>query len=269
MTPHHEEPTPLRYLIPLLLMSACATGVQAQALEPAGRWFGDFSTGLSLSSGNTNSLSFNFATDSTYTRDDDKLSLNATYLQSRLTTQTNGVSTTTVTAEQWRAGSRFDRNITPTEFGFVGAEFSHDAVLQLDWRSVLSSGLGRHVYKDGENSWDVYGGLSYREDFYSGSGTVIDDVTTLRYDTTESLLGEESTHEIAPGSRFKQKFVMYPPLLQASGTRATLDASLLVDVNKTLSLSVKLQGRYDSQAPAPASTYDLVLITGLSVKFGS
>ena len=269
MTPHHEEPTPLRDLIPLLLMSACATGVQAQALEPAGRWFGDFSTGLSLSSGNTNSLSFNFATDSTYTRDDDKLSLNATYLQSRLTTQTNGVSTTTVTAEQWRAGSRFDRNLTPTEFGFVGAEFSHDAVLQLDWRSVLSSGLGRHVYKDGENSWDVYGGLSYREDFYSGSGTVIDDVTTLRYDTTESLLGEESTHEIAPGSRFKQKFVMYPPLLQASGTRATLDASLLVDVNKTLSLSVKLQGRYDSQAPAPASTYDLVLITGLSVKFGS
>jgi len=48
-----------------------------------------------------------------------------------------------------------------------------------------------------------------------------------------------------------------------------LDAGLLLDINKTLSLSVKLQGRYDSLAQAPAEKYDLLFITGLSVKFGS
>jgi hypothetical protein len=62
--------------------------------------------------------------------------------------------------------------------------------------------------------------------------------------------------------------VLYPSLFTDKGTRATLDAGLLLDINKTLSLSVKLQGRYDSLAQAPAEKYDLYLITGLSVRFG-
>ena len=63
--------------------------------------------------------------------------------------------------------------------------------------------------------------------------------------------------------------MLYPGLLKGQGVRATLDAGLLVDINKTLSLSVKLQSRYDSQSPPPAEKYDLSLITGLSVKIGN
>jgi hypothetical protein len=62
--------------------------------------------------------------------------------------------------------------------------------------------------------------------------------------------------------------VLYPGLVQGRATRATLDAGLLVDLNETLVLSVRLQGRYDSQSPAAAKNYDLSLITGLSVKIG-
>ncbi|MDP3700134.1 MAG: DUF481 domain-containing protein [Hylemonella sp.] len=237
-------------------------------LETAGRWAGDFNAGFSLSAGNTTGHSLNFSLDSTYTRPEDKLSLFANYLERRTRSETNGLITTGITDLQWRLGSRYDRDLSRTEFGFVGAEFSHDRVLDLNLRSVLSTGLGWHLVKTRDDLWDVYAGLSWREDYYAGDGVEVDGAVRQRYSTGETLFGEESTHELARGTRFKQKFVLYPGLLLGKGTRATLDAGLQVDINKTLSLSVKLQGRYDSQAPAPAEKYDLYLITGLSVRFG-
>lgn len=237
-------------------------------LETAGRWAGDFGAGLTLSSGNTDGQAFNLTLDTTYTRPEDKLSLFGNYLESRARTETDGVVTTSITARRWRAGTRYDRNITEQEFGFVGLEFSHDRVRDLDLRTLVSTGLGRHIYKDAELIWDVYAGLSWREDYYRGEGVEIDGVLRKHYTTTETLFGQESTHQFAGSTRFTQKFVLYPGLLKGQGVRATLDAGLLVDINTTLSLSVKLQSRYDSQSPPPAEKYDLSLITGLSVKIG-
>ncbi len=240
-----------------------------EPLVAAGRWDGDFNAGFSLSAGNTDSQSFNLGLDTSYQRPDDKLSLSAQYLESRARSVTNGVVTTSITALQWRLGGRYDRDITPREFGFVGLEFSHDRIRQLDLRTVLSSGLGHHLVKARDDQWDVYGGLTWREDLYGGSGVLINDVQQTRMATTEILLGQESSHQLGgTAARLRQKFVLYPSLFTDKGTRATLDAGLLVDINKTLSLSVKLQGRYDSLAQAPAEKYDLLFITGLSVKFG-
>lgn len=241
-----------------------------EPLVAAGRWDGDFNAGFSLSAGNTDSQSFNLGLDTSYQRPDDKLSLSAQYLESRARSTTNGVVTTSITALQWRLGGRYDRDITPREFGFVGLEFSHDRIRQLDLRSVISSGLGRHLVKARDDQWDVYGGLTYREDLYGGSGVLINDVQQTRMETTEILLGQESSHQLGgTPARLRQKFVLYPSLFTDKGTRATLDAGLSLDLHKSLSLSVKLQGRYDSLAQAPAEKYDLLFITGLSVKFGS
>ena len=241
-----------------------------EPLVAAGRWDGDFNAGFSLSAGNTDSQSLNLGLDSSYQRPDDKLALSAQYLESRARSTTNGVVTTSITALQWRLGGRYDRDITPREFGFVGLEFSHDRIRQLDLRTVLSSGLGRHLVKDRDDQWDVYGGLSYREDLYGGNGVLINDVMQTRLETIETLLGEESSHQLGgTPARFKQKFVLYPSLFNDKGTRATLDAGLQLDISKALSLSVKLQGRYDSLAQAPAEKYDLLFLTGLSVKLGS
>jgi putative salt-induced outer membrane protein YdiY len=254
-TPQPAAPAQAAYVPPL-------------QLETAGRWAGDFGAGLTLSSGNTDGQAFNLTLDTTYTRPEDKLSLFGNYLESRARTETDGVVTTSITARRWRAGTRYDRNINAEDFGFVGLEFSHDRVRDLDLRSVISTGLGRHLYKDAELTWDVYAGLSWREDYYRGEGVEINGTLRKRYATTEALFGQESTHQFAGSTRFTQKFVLYPGAFKGQGTRATLDAGLLVDINTTLSLSVKLQSRYDSQSPPPAEKYDLSLITGLSVKIG-
>lgn len=260
-------PTPA---IPPTPAKAAATVAPASpspvsALVPAGRWDGDFSASLSLAEGSTKSMSVQLGLDATYQRPDDKLTLSGQYLESRARTVSNGVVSDSVTALKWRAGGRYDRNLNPSDFGFVGLDFSHDEVQQLRLRSEPSTGLGRHLVRERDDQWDVYAGLTWREDYYYEPGVEINGEQRTRYDTVDTLFGEESTHQLAEQLRFKQKFVVYPGLLSTQGTRATLDAGLLMDLNKTLSLSVKLQARYD--AWAPAEKVDVLLLTGLSVKF--
>ena len=59
-----------------------------------------------------------------------------------------------------------------------------------------------------------------------------------------------------------------PSLSSDKGVRVAFDTSLLVAMNKTLSLSVALQDRYDSHAQAPTKNTDTLFFTGINVKFG-
>jgi len=255
------------------VVAPAVTPAVTPALAPpyvplAGRWDGDFNAAFTFTSGNNNSQSLNLGVDAVYQSPDDKLSLYAQYLETRSRNVSNGVVTTSLTALQWRAGTRYDSNLTPEVFGFVGLDFSQDQLQLLALRSVASTGLGYHLVKTTADQWDVYGGVTYRMDAYDEPGVMISDALQTRMITAETLMGEESSHKLSDTTRFKQKFVLYPSLGSGKGTRATLDAGLMVDINKTFSLSVKLQGRYDSLAEAPVEKYDLLFLTGVSVKFG-
>ena len=244
-------------------------GLQAPPpIVPAGRWEGDFNASLTATYGNSSGQSLSLSSDTSYQRPDDKLALSAQYLESRARSVSNGVATTNLTASQWRLGGRYDRDLNPLDFGFIGLEFSRDQIRQLLFRTVASAGLGRHLVKSSDHQWDVFAGLSYREDIYDPPGVLIDGVFQARYDAIETLLGQESSYKLSETARLKQKLVLYPGLGNSKGTRAALDAGLQVDLNKTLSLTVKLQGRYDGLAEPPAEKYDVLFMTGLSIRFG-
>lgn len=236
-------------------------------LVPSGRWEGDFTAGLSVSEGSTKSLSLQLGLDASYERPEDKLAVTGQYLESRTRSVSNGVPQTSVTALRWRLGGRYDRNFNGQDFGFVGLDFSHDQVQLLRLRSEPSLGLGRHLLRTRDDQWDVYAGLSYREDYYDDPGVEINGQLRTRYDSVDTLLGQESSHQLGERLRLKQKVVLYPGLLSTQGTRAQADAGLQLDLNRSLSLSVKLQLRYD--AWAPAEKVDLLLLTGLGVKLGN
>lgn len=221
---------------------------------------------LSVSAGNSSGQSINLSFDASYRRPEDKLALSGQYLESSARTVNNGVPSTSLTALQWRLGGRYDRDLTPREFGFTGLDFSHDRIRELALRTVISGGVGRHLVKAKYDQWDVFVGLAYREDFYTPPGVLIDGERRTRLDLVETLLGQESDHALTDTVRFKQKAVVYPGLGNNKGTRATLDAGLSVELHKRVSLSVKLQGRYDSLAEAPAEKYDLLFFTGLTVR---
>lgn len=253
----------------LLLSAGLLPGpLLAQETPVHGQWKGQLNAALSVSSGNTNSESLNLAADAARQTADDKLSLYGQYLRSRVESTVNGVTSSSTSANQWSAGTRYDRDLAVRVFGFGGLDFSRDEIRLLDLRSAVSAGLGYHLLQGAKDQWDVYAGLAYRTDRYIAPGVLIGDTLRTRFDGAEALLGEESDHALSDSTRFKQKLVVIPGLGPDLGTRATFDAGLQVALNRTMSLSVTLQRRYDSLAQAPLSKHDTLLLTGISVKFG-
>lgn len=257
----------MKIITSVLLLASMAHGgnVLAEDAKLDGQWRGNGGAALSISSGNTRSSSLNLTTDAARLTADDKLSLYGQVLASR--SQSNGVISTT--ANQWLAGTRYDYNITPEMFGFGGLDFSHDQIKLLSLRSVVSGGLGYHMIKTPENQWDVFGGVAYRTDKYNGLGVSINNEMVTKLHATELLLGEESAHKLTESTSIKQKLVVSPNLSSSKGVRATFDIGLLVALNKTMSLSVTLQDRYDSLSQAPIKKNDILFFTGINVKFGS
>lgn len=247
----------------LLATLAISCNVLAADAKPDGKWRGSGGAAASISSGNTRSDTVNFTADGAKETTQDKLSLYSQMLRSH--SESAGVKSTT--ANQWKLGTRYDYNISAMTFGFGGLDFSSDELQSLTMRSVVSTGLGHHLVKTSEDMFDVFGGISYRADRYISPGVMIDKQLKTRFNTAELLLGEESNHKLTENTTFKQRLAINPNLGSSKGYRATFDAALLVAINKTMSLTVSVQDRYNSVAVAPVQKNDFTLFTGVNVKF--
>lgn len=255
---------------PLLLLvtmssSSCVWGDDAKF---DGKWQGNGGAAFSDSYGNTESASLTLTADATRQTAEDKLSLSAQYVGSRAKSTINGVASTSTTANQWFARSRYDHDIDETTFGFGGLEFSHDQIQLLALRSVVSSGLGYHMIRRSEAQLDLLGGVSYRSDQYSDPGVTIDNRLKTGFDTAELLFGEESSNKFSETTSFKQRLTYRPNVDRSKGYLAIFDSSLMVTINKTLSLRVSFQDRFNSLVQSPIKKNDALFFTGLNVKFG-
>ena len=249
-------------------MASCANARADEAAAPDGLWRGNGGTALSLASGNTRSSSLTLTGDAVRQTEDNKLSLYAQVLSSRSESTSNGVSSTRTTANQWQTGIRYDRNLTPTKFTFSGMDFAHDQIQLLSLRSSVSGGLGYHAIKTPETQWDLFSGLSYRADRYSEPGVAINNQMRTRFDVVELLFSQESTSKLTDSTSIKQRLIVTPNIGSSNGFLAAFDSSLLVAINRTLSLKVSLQDRYNSLSQAPIKKNDVVFFTGLNLKFG-
>ncbi|NTV10263.1 MAG: DUF481 domain-containing protein [Zoogloea sp.] len=229
-----------------------------------GVWRGNLGAALTVATGNTRSENLNLQGNAVRATVMDKWLLNGQLVYGRAIR--NDVAETT--ANLWRAGTRYDLNITPTVFSFGGLDFEHDQLKLLMLRSVVSAGLGRHLIQTPDNIWDVFGGLTYKLDRYNDPGVTIDDRLRSHYSTSELLFGEESNRKISETTSFRQRVAIFPNLQSAGDFRATLDAGLMVTVYESISLTVTLQDRYDSLAQAPVKRNDLMFFTGLNVRLG-
>lgn len=250
-------------LICTVLTTTLALGAaglaQAQAtVKPDGQWRAALGLGASASSGNTKSGNLSLNGEAVRATDLNKTSLyaNAQYARS------GGVAT----SEQVRLGGRYDHNLGARLFAFGGLDFERNKFSNLKLRSQVSGGLGWHVIKSPDLTWDVFGGLGYTTDKYMDA-TLIDGATRTSYDYATLLLGEESTHRITETTSFKQRLVVMPNLKNSGEFRANWDAGLAVAMSKTMNLNVGVAVAHNSEPGPGRKTTDTLLTTGVSVKF--
>lgn len=235
-------------------------------IRPDGAWRGTLGAGLSATAGNTESVGANLSLDAVRATDSNKLTIfgQALYAESHK----DGV--TTKTADQWRLGGRHDWGRKDSSaYLFGSATFERDAMRQLELRSAVGTGVGYRLLREPERSFEVFGGMGYRGDRYTDPGSVVDGRLVSHYETLELMLGEESARRLSSSTTWQQRLMLFPNLSSGGEYRASFETVLSVAMTSNLSLTLSLVDRYDSQAATPLKHNDLLVFTGINVRYGA
>jgi len=254
-----ESMKSFRAALPMALALGAAGLAQAQpTVKPDGQFRAVFGLGASLASGNTeaNNLSFTF----------DGVRATATG-KTTLYARGNYASTDgETTAEQWRLGGRHDHVLSAATFTFGGLDLEQNKFTNLRLRGQLNGGLGWHVVRSQQTTFNVLAGAGYTSDSYY-EAMLIDGAVRSSYDYANLLLREESTHQLTESTSAQQRLTVTPNVSQWGEYRANWDGSLAVAINKTMNLTVGLSLAYNSEPGPGRQTTDTLFTTGISVKF--
>ena len=231
-------------------------------------WNGGANVGFSLTRGNSQTENLALAFTAARATKTDKLSLytNAIY-------GTNQLATPSTTANTEAGGIRYDHNVNPKMFGFVAADFSSNALQDLNLRSVGSVGVGYHAIKNDRTTLDLLAGGNFTDENYTQ--TITDTTVTPPTITTSKLvhnfgaltLGEELTHKVGKTTVLTQKLYLYPNLTQTGEYRGTFDLGLVTKISKWLGWQNQFGDIYVSNPPSGTRQNDVVLTTGLNLSF--
>lgn len=260
--------------LPAVRAAAVAAGVIAVLASPHaraadepvadGQWRGSAGAAWSSSAGNTRSTSVRLDADLSRLTEADRIGLggNIEYARNRV----DGSDETT--ANRIGAFGQYDFNLSPRLFAFGRLALERDQVVDLDLRTALNGGLGWKLIDRQSLRFSVFGGAGVTDERY-GSPQTIAGQTDTRFRRGTLLLAEESEHLFSPTVSVKQRLELLPGLGGDKGNRANLRADLAVAINRTMSLSVGLTGRYNSEPPAGRKSTDTTFFTGLNVKLGA
>lgn len=213
-------------------------------------WHGNSTIAFSKSNGNTNSSILSTNIDLAKANELGKWSVYAA--------STYGNSQGVTNNDKARGGVRHDHNWSPKIFGFALAELERDGIAKLNLRSTLGTGAGYHVIQNTDTTFDVLAGLGYTRSNFQGGNTK---------NGAELLTGEESTHKLSEIVRLKQKLSVYSNLQGSGQYRGVYDSSLVVELTKSIGMSVGWQYKYNTDVRPGVKRGDTMLLTGLNYRF--
>ena len=238
-------------------------------------WSGLLDTGLSLTRGNSESLTYSLAGKAARVTDRDKITVynNVIYAKSTV----NDVSSTT--AHAIRGGVRGDLNVSAKTFVFAFTDLEYDAFQHLDLRNVLGGGFGYHVIKTKNTTFDIFGGGSFNQEYYAAYALVTTNptpppptiTTTVASNTRksgEAVIGESFNTKVNGRTTLSETFSLFPNVSSTGNYRMQFDISASTKLKNWLGWQVTYSDRYITNPPAGLKGNDQLLSTGLRLTFG-
>jgi putative salt-induced outer membrane protein YdiY len=225
-------------------------------------WSGILDTGLSVTRGNSATLTYNLSAKAARVTTRDKISVYSTAVYA--TDATTPPSRTT--AHAIRGGIRGDLNVDDRLFVFGFSDFEFDQFQHLDLRNVLGGGLGYHVINTKNTVFDVFGGGDFEQEYFSPNPPT--EPTSLTRKSGEIVLGEELNTKVNNRTTFSEKFSLFPNVSNVGEYRFQLDATAATRLKTWLSWQVTYSDRYLSDPLPGLKKNDVLLSTGLRLTFG-
>jgi putative salt-induced outer membrane protein YdiY len=234
-------------------------------------WSGVLDTGLALTRGNSETANFTLAAKAVRETPRDKLTVYGDYIFAN----NSSVPPAVTTANALDAGLRGDLNLRPRLFVFAFTDFQTNQLQHLDLRSVFGGGLGYHVIKTANTTFDLFGGISYDRDSFGAYNLanpapppVLLLIPSSVQNSAEAVIGEEFGAKLSKRTTLSERFSFYPNLSHTGDYRFQLDSSISTQMKKWLSWQATLSDRYISYPPLGLNANDLLLSTGLRVIWG-
>lgn len=232
-------------------------------------WNGGVNVGFSVARGNSQTTNLALGINAVHPTVDDKITIYLTAINTN-----NQLATPSTVASIVTGGLRYDHNITPRMFAFVGADFMSNVLQDLDLRGVYGGGLGYHAIKSDNTTLDLLAGVNYTHETYS-NGPVVTPVTTpptfTSYGVTNRFaaltLGEEGMHKVGKGTVITENLYFYPNISDTGEYRATFNLGTVTKISKWLGWQNQFNDIYVSNPPATSKQNDLIFTTGLNFSF--
>lgn len=234
-------------------------------------WNGGVNVGFSVARGNSETTNLTLGINAVHPTLNDKITVYLTSIDTE-----NQLATPSTVADIVTAGIRYDYNLNPRFFAFVGADFMSNALQDLDLRGVYGGGLGYHAIKSDKTVLDLLAGLNYTHETYSDGPPVTPATvppTFTSYGVTNKFaaltLGEELTQKAGKTTVVTEKLYFYPDLsgLYTGEYRGEFDFGTVTKIAKWLGWQNQFSDIYVSNPPSTAKKNDLILTTGLNFTF--
>jgi YD repeat-containing protein len=235
-------------------------------------WSGTLDTGLSLTRGNSATLSYTLAGRAVRRTDRDKITVYTTAVYGK----NNTTTPSQVIAHQIAGGVRGDIDFSARWFAFAATDFNSNALQNLNLQNVVDGGVGGHLIKTKNTQFDVFAGVGYNQEFFGAytlpnpappPATLAFPASTQR--NAEANVGEQFDTKLGSRSTFSETFNYFPNLSGPSGYRYTFNSVVSTAISRWLGWQFSLNDNFLSNPPTGIKRNDLLLSTGLRLAFGS
>lgn len=218
-------------------------------------WQGSLDSGLSATRGNSDTSTFNLGFAAERQTAIDKIDTHLNFLFARDSTSVPAETT----ANTIRTGVRYERDARPSLFTFGFTDFEIDELQNLNLRWLLGGGFGWRLRRSDRTRFEIFGGGNLNQEFFENQAV---------RRSAEGLFGEELSYRLTTGIALKERLSIFPNLSDPGEYRVTLTSSLEAALNQWLSWRVALDNRFLSNPPLGTQRNDLLLTTGIRIKFG-
>lgn len=234
-------------------------------------WSGVLDTGLSLTRGNSSTLTYTLSGKAVRQTDRDKITVYTTAIYGK----NDNTSPSQTIAHQIQGGVRGDVNFSERWFAFAFTDFNYNGLQHLDLQNVIAGGAGYHVIKTSKTAFDVFGGAGYNQEYFSSYSlpnplppppTVTFPALTQR--SAEIVAGEELDTKINSRTTFSENFTLFPGVGGAGGYRYTFNTTAATKLKNWLGWQVTFADNYISNPPFGIKGNDMLFSTGLRLTFG-
>lgn len=217
-------------------------------------WTGDIFAGYTKTVGNTQNSAANISASALKKFDKSQFLLkgNLFYAESDKNMDT----------QKWDILAKFSHDFGKDDnwFSFTQVLVDHDYFSDIDYRITPSAGLGYHIFKGEDFTWDVDGGLGYRITRYRIATANDDEALT-------ALVHTFMKKHVFENGYLSQDITVYPGLESDSGVLLRSETGFTNPLNKSLDLQLKYILDYNTEPATGKKKSDGQFVAGLKYNF--